>query len=308
MQLRLSSAFSHPLKPTPMHTLTVVLVTCLTSASVALLANGLLSNTVAPMPTDGTPAASAYNQDLLALRAELQALRTELTQVQMQPLRTSVSAAGLDAATIREMVAEALRTQQAEAVGNHNKPSGNASTTSELLAALAAASEEQVGDLWVEIEAQGRIDEVLAVYRDAVARNPQSIEARHELARATHAAAMAAPNHKNGRLWVESDDHYSKVLELDPQNWTARYEKAVKLAFWPDTYGRLPEAMGHFETLMAQQQNLPIKPDQTQVYIWLGNLHAQQGNLDQAKAVWLQGTTRHPENERLRARLATVGG
>ena len=175
-------------------------------------------------------------------------------------------------------------------------------------AALAAASEEQVGDLWVEIEAQGRIDEVLAVYRDAVARAPQSIEARHELARATHAAAMAAPNHKNGRLWVESDDHYSKVLELDPQNWTARYEKAVKLAFWPDTYGRLPEAMGHFETLMAQQQNLPIKPDQAQVYIWLGNLHAQQGNLDQAKAVWLQGTTRHPENERLRARLATVGG
>ncbi len=293
-----------------MQLLSVALLSCLTSASVVLVANNTFACTESPLPSEGRDRSAESDAALASLRIEVEQLRTDLRKLELQPVRSIVSSPEPDRASIRAMVAEAMR-QTPESEGGPDqvaKPTAQDSTTTQLLAALASATKEQVGDLWADIEAQGRIDEVLDVYRDAVAQAPQSIEARHELARATHAAAMSAPNHKNGRLWIESDEQYSRVLELDPQNWTARYEKAIKLAFWPDTYGRLPEAMGHFETLIEQQQNLPIEPTQAQVYIWLGNLHAQQGNTAKAKSIWQQGTQRHPTNERLRARLATLGG
>jgi tetratricopeptide (TPR) repeat protein len=71
-------------------------------------------------------------------------------------------------------------------------------------------------------------------------------------------------------------------------------------------FGKQAEAIQNFETLVAQQENGPLKPEYAQTYLWLGNLYMQQGKGDQAKAAYEKGLAKFPGDEELLKQLGLV--
>lgn len=296
-----------------MQSTATVLLSCATSAVIAAATVTLMgSQLVEPLPSDQVGDA-AIAEKLRSLRERCDQLHAQVGQLQALPAPQRVAArADVDAGTVRELVDAALRERGELADADAQKASltadGSTMTAVDWFALLAEleADGEDVADAWLRIESADQLDAVLDVYRAEVASAPQSVIAQHELARAAHAAAMSRPNHKDGRFWTESDGAYQKILDVDPEHWDARYEKAVKLTFWPDAFGRRPEAMKHFETLIEQQAVRPAEERHVSVYVWLGNLHAQQGDPERARKVWRQGLQRHPDAHGLRERLASL--
>ena len=158
-------------------------------------------------------------------------------------------------------------------------------------------------DLWERIHKAGLTDEVLAHYAALAEAAPNNPGAQLDSARAFLSAAMRDPQGADQQWWGVSDEAYARTLDLDPNHWDARMEKAVTLTFWPDMFGRKSEAIGHFETLIRQAEALPADPQHVDAFLLLGNMLDQQGDNDRAQEIWNRGLTRHPESNRLRERL-----
>ncbi|MHC4838807.1 MAG: hypothetical protein ACYTF3_11570 [Planctomycetota bacterium] len=102
---------------------------------------------------------------------------------------------------------------------------------------------------------------------------------------------------------MKSDGAYDKALAIDPQNWDARFSKAVSYSFWPPVFGKQAEAIGHFETLIEQQGSRPKEDRFVQTYQFLGNLYAQTGKQAEAEAAWRAGLEQFPDNSGLKQSL-----
>lgn len=170
----------------------------------------------------------------------------------------------------------------------------------------AGIDSEEAREIWQELEREDRLDEALDIFRAGVSSEPTSAAKRFELARAAHAAAMSRPNHKNGRWWTESDDAYTKTLELDPDMHEARYRKAANLTFWPASFGRMPEAIRHFEVLTTRDLPQVHAGSQRRAFVKLGNIYAQQGDEAKAAEIWARGMKRFPGSADLRAKLNSI--
>ncbi|HEB52641.1 MAG TPA: hypothetical protein ENI87_05250 [bacterium] len=92
-------------------------------------------------------------------------------------------------------------------------------------------------------------------------------------------------------------------LLLDDQHWGARFSKAMSYTFWPEFTGKRGEAIKQFETLVAQQETMPVEEHQAQTYLYLGNMLAER-DPERARSIWRKGLRRHPDNAELRARRA----
>lgn len=170
----------------------------------------------------------------------------------------------------------------------------------------AGLDSEEARELWKELEGQDRLDEVLDRFRASAEAEPTSATKSFELARAVHAAAMARPNHSGGTWWYESDEAYDRTLELDPDLHEARYRKANNLTFWPASFGRMPEAIRHFEMLTGKELPQAQAGRQRAAFLKLGNIYAQQGDEARASRIWQRGLARYPADESLKKRLASV--
>ena len=110
-----------------------------------------------------------------------------------------------------------------------------------------------------------------------------------------------------GDLATQADLAFDRALELDPQNWDARFTKAVALSNWPAFLGRQPEAIAQFETLLAQQENSPPNPQYAQTYLFLGNMYVQTGERAKAIETWQSGLARYPDDAALLEQLQLAG-
>ena len=81
----------------------------------------------------------------------------------------------------------------------------------------------------------------------------------------------------------------------------------MALSFWPANFGKQPESIQQFETLIQQQQHLPPSNDHAQSHFFLGNLYQQTGRPDMALAAWKRGLDLFPGNEQLAAQIASDG-
>jgi tetratricopeptide (TPR) repeat protein len=70
----------------------------------------------------------------------------------------------------------------------------------------------------------------------------------------------------------------------------------VGLSNWPAFLGKQNLAIAEFQTLIAQQEQGPAKPQYVSTYTILGNMHLQMGNKDKALAVWNQGLALFPND------------
>lgn len=157
------------------------------------------------------------------------------------------------------------------------------------------------GEAWRRAFAAGRMDDVVAQFEALAKSSPNDVAAQMNLANA-YLAYLQMDNSK-WQLSMKADNQFDKVLDIDDHHWEARFSKAVSYTFWPDFLGKKQDAIQHFETLVKQQETMPVQDDQAQTYLFLGNLLAER-DPERARQVWQQGAARHPNNQNLRQKLA----
>lgn len=262
-----------------------------------------------------TEAASPPSGEIQALRAELEKLRQEQSLASTALASAQRTAAHSKAGDPSEIlsaddVASLIRSLVEEdslVQGEPTEkpwPGGAADARAAIDAILELGVDTaEARALWEEAAANGQLHELLAEMEARMELEPVTADQQYDRARAFYAAAQVHPSNADGNWWVDSNSAYNQVLEIDPQHWDARFQKARNMAFWPVAYGGQAEAVRHFETLVKQQRGSSDRADYADTYRWLGNLYDQQGRADDARRTWEQGLALFPNNASLRNKL-----
>ena len=150
--------------------------------------------------------------------------------------------------------------------------------------------------LWRKAFEAGRMDDVIAKFEELAEANPNDPESQMQLARAC--MSYVQMDQSKWQFSMKADKQFDKVLALDDHHWEARFTKAVSYTFYPDFLGKKKDAIAHFETLIDQQDSMPVQDDQAQTYLYLGNLLAER-EPERAAEIWRRGLRRHPNNQEL---------
>jgi len=149
------------------------------------------------------------------------------------------------------------------------------------------------------------IEPTLAALRKAIAADPSNPELYAALA-AVHVAKLAAGiavGPAAGPVYVEAIKAYDKAIELNPDHWDARFEKAFTTSMAPEFVGLRPMSIRLFEDLVQRQEALPKQDDFRRTYMRLGTLYKDAGNTEKAKVLWTRGLERFPDDKAMRAAL-----
>jgi Tfp pilus assembly protein PilF len=159
---------------------------------------------------------------------------------------------------------------------------------------LSCTSENYIAhnDLGNMLAKQGKLDEAIQHYQQALQFNPDYVDAHNNLG-----VALA----RQGKL-PEAVEQYQRALQLDPSYAKARNNLGNIMA----RQGRLPEAAQQYE------QALQLNPDYIEAHYNLGNVLAAEGKLDEAiqhyqQALNLAGARNNPAlAETIRTRLKSL--
>jgi tetratricopeptide (TPR) repeat protein len=164
-------------------------------------------------------------------------------------------------------------------------------------------------ELFQRLRETGRIDEYVAAIEALTAADPENAELQVALGHA-YLQQLFGVGHapeQQGALAMKADAAFDRALELDDQNWAARFSKAVSLSNWPDFMGRGPEAIEHFETLLEQQAAVPKRDEFAMTYLFLGNMQQAGGQREKAVATWRAGLELFPGMEELQRAIELAG-
>jgi tetratricopeptide (TPR) repeat protein len=168
-------------------------------------------------------------------------------------------------------------------------------------------NEAEFQAIWKEVVDNGEVDALVALFEARAAADPNDPEARVDLGRAYLQKLFTVGDGPEKGTWaIKADEAFDAALELDDHNWKARFTKAVSLSFWPPIFGKGPEAIQHFETLVVQQSGQASSPEFLQTYTMLGQLHVQQGQKEKAIAVWQHGLLKFPGHAELEQLIANA--
>ena len=137
---------------------------------------------------------------------------------------------------------------------------------------MRAVTESNVG---TELQAQGDIDEAVALYRDALERTPNDALVHSNLG-----TALAA----DGRL-DEAVAAYERALAIEPDDADSHYNLANALL----GLGRLTEAAAAF------REAIRIEPGHGEAHVNLGNVLVELGSLQQAAVHYRRGADLMPD-------------
>jgi tetratricopeptide (TPR) repeat protein len=155
--------------------------------------------------------------------------------------------------------------------------------------------------LWKKAFAAGAMDDVVKKLEEMAKANPTDIPTQMNLANAYMAYLQL--DQTKWQMSMKADQVFDNVLELDNTHWEARFTKAVSYTFWPKFLGKTNEAISHFETLVTQQEKMPVEEHQAETYLFLGNLFEEQGDATKAKEMWRKGARRHPNHQELAKKI-----
>ena len=178
----------------------------------------------------------------------------------------------------------------------------------ELLAELEAIDDPlEVQRFWQRMREEGRTEELLAAFEARAEAAPGDPEVQVALGQAYLQRIQEVGNGPlAGVLANKADQAFDAALAVDPQMWSARFQKAVALSFWPPVFGKQNEAIAQFEVLVQQQAGLPPDPKFAQTHLLLGNMYQQIGQTEKAIAAWQAGLSLFPGDKDLLAQLELV--
>jgi tetratricopeptide (TPR) repeat protein len=133
---------------------------------------------------------------------------------------------------------------------------------------------EAHNNLGVVLANQGKVDEAIDHYRQALTTKPDFAEACHNLGNALSVKGSLA----------EALTHYQRALAVRPKFAEVHNNFANVLAM----QSKVPEAITHY------RQALAIKPDYAEAYNNLGNALRRHGKLDEAVACYRQALAIEP--------------
>jgi len=135
-------------------------------------------------------------------------------------------------------------------------------------------------------EAQGKYDDAIGSYRQALALNPQRWEAHEAAARLLE---------KQGKM-REAVEHYRFFVESNPQAIDAREHFAGGLV----NQGEIAEAVRQYRKL------LELAPERNEARLKLGTILALSGRLDEAAEVFTAALQANPNDRRAIVKLGQV--
>jgi len=248
--------------------------------------------------------------DITELRKTNEALQAKLDQLASTPAKAAVPASiqRSEMPTLSpEQIAAAVEAYLDKRGAGPNGSAGAGADGDELafdvkgdLDTLLGTNYFENTEAWKRAFEAGKMDEVIEAMQALAEANPNDPKAQMDLANA-YMAYLQMDNSK-WNMSMLADKQFDKVLEIDNQHWEARFTKAVSYTFWPKFLGKNKEAINHFETLIAQQESLPVENHHAQTYLYLGNMLADE-DPERARQIWQQGATRHPNNTELRGKL-----
>lgn len=179
-----------------------------------------------------------------------------------------------------------------------------------LLAQLAdpTTSFEKSDALWKKLEAMGKLDDALRALEERAKLDPGNTALQLDLATGyLHKLYGAKSPIDQGLYATKMDACYDNVLKLEPENWEARFSKAISYSHWPAITGKPAQAVKQFEQLVKQQETKgDLRPEYASTYSMLGNLYLQQGKIDLAKQMVEKGASLFPENGELKKQLESI--
>ena len=283
------------------------------AAAVGALASAIVSVSFRSEPAAPAPVRAAVDGTALReLKAEVEALAEDVRLAAPAAHERAPAASEASSEELRALVAELVRPEaldeSADDQAEEQAPDSVAVAAVDRISAILESGIDgsEAFELWREAHAAGQLHAVLAALEERHAAEPASAENCFDRARAYYAAASVHPNNNDGNWWVDSNDAYSDALDLDPEHWDARFQKAKNMSFWPTAYGGQAEAIRHFEVLVEQQSKRASRPEFAETYWRLGNLYDQQGRPDRARRAWESGLALFPDDGRIRGKLSSL--
>lgn len=253
-------------------------------------------------------------ETLERIQREQERISDELTDLQMQSGAASaerVSIADIDAAVARRLGELELAEGADDTVASDGAPQLAVQRTAEQdFADLVSGSwnSQEMQEIWLRAREEGRIDELLELFEERAEDDPTNPEKRLQLGQAyLQKIQDVGQGPLAGVYATQADEAFDAALEIDPEHWGARFNKAVALSFWPPVFGKQAAAIQEFETLISQQGGMTPDPSHAQSHLLLGNLYQQLGDRDKAIAAWRQGSTLFPDFQALRQQLLLAG-
>ena len=167
------------------------------------------------------------------------------------------------------------------------------------------ATSDEAAEFWAMLREK---PEILAGWvkdaEKAVADSPRDKQAHRQLGEVYLAKLMTVPDGIEKGIWSSKMIKEEKaILEIDPDDWDARYSVATNYSFWPEQFNKRPDAIKEFETLRKVQENATPEPKHAQTYLQLRNLYLKDGRTADAKAALEEGARRFPNDEELKKAL-----
>jgi hypothetical protein len=150
----------------------------------------------------------------------------------------------------------------------------------------------------------GQLDQAISELEQRTSANPSVPEYPAVLGQAYLQKAGAIKDiREQGILGLKADQSFEAALQLDPNNWDARFWKATAMSFWPPMLGKGDEVLEHYLTLIQQQEAQIPQPHFAQTYLMLGDQYKKLGRIEHARNVWQRGAGFFPDNQSLKERL-----
>jgi tetratricopeptide (TPR) repeat protein len=168
-------------------------------------------------------------------------------------------------------------------------------------------TESEFEQLWKDLAEAGLMEDAIAMLEDQAAAYPEDEDLQVQLGLA-YLQPMNVGNiagAEAGQWAMKADATFDRVLENNPENWDARFIKAMSYSFWPPAFGKQQSAIDHFEVLVDQQSRQNSDPKFAQTHVFLGNLYYQTGQADKAQEAWASGLAQYPDNKELQEKAGS---
>jgi hypothetical protein len=167
------------------------------------------------------------------------------------------------------------------------------------------ASFDQKEAIWKQLRDAGKTDQIIGELESRVAADPRSSSAAAVLGQAYYKKAGETEDARDKAIFaMKADQTLDAALNLDPENWDARYMKAAGMSYWPAELKKGNEVIEQFRTLIEQQEKQSPQPQFARTYLRLGEQYQKAGFADYASQVWQRGAALFPNEGELQKKLA----